>query len=197
MSLIPRSRTRAISSVLLLALLGACQELPHHPGRKVQILQQNGLEAANPSDVAVAPVEIEKEGVKVPDHLLREVIGDALVRRRYTPLAIEYVDSRVVDASYQSGTLGEDAVCRLIVHDWDERAWDTGRVLKVDLEMRMVDSRDPEGRVLWSARYPGQVDVTGAESHMTQDALYRHAIEQIAIELAGALPPRDTSPGRD
>ena len=60
-----------------------------------------------------------------------------------------------------------------------------------------VHHEDPEGRVLWSARYPGQVDVTGAESHMTQDALYRHAIEQIAIELAGALPPRDTSPGRD
>jgi len=162
----------------------------------VQILEQGSLEALNPADVAVAPLEIVPEGLRVPSDLLREVVCEALVKRRYSPLALDFVDSRVVDASYRPGSLGEDAVCQVVVHAWNEAKWETGRVIEADLELRLVDPRDPGGRPLWAARYPGSVDATSMENHVTEPVLYRWALSELVAELAGALPPRSTLPGR-
>lgn len=193
----PRTRTAVLAAAsLLLGLLAACQELPRHPGDKVQILEQGGLTALNPADIAVAPVEFAAEGIDAPERMLREVVAEALVKRRYSPLALDFVDSRVIDASYRYGTVGEEAVCQIVVHEWDERLWSTGRVLRVDVELRMIDPRDPTGRALWSARYPGQIDATPQESHITESAMYRWAVAEVAAELAGALPARRAEPGR-
>lgn len=190
------SRTRTVLLAATVLLLGACQELPRHPGDRVQILEQGDLTALNPADIAVAPVEYAVDGVRAPDRMLREVVAESLVKRRYSPLALDFVDSRVIDASYRYGTVGEEAVCQIVVHEWDERLWEDGRVLRVDVELRMVDPNDPTGRALWSARYPGQIDATPEESHVTESALYRWAVAQVAAELAGALPARVAEPGR-
>lgn len=196
----PRFRAPALLAALALGAVG-CQELPVHHGDKVQVLERGALEDRNPADVVVAPVELDAQlqeaGVRVPDQILREVISEALVKRHYSPLSLDFVDSRVVDASYRGGSLGEDAVCRIVVHRWDERLWETGRMLDVDVELRLQDAQDPSGGTLWSARFPGRIDATGEESHVTEAAMYRWAVSQVGAELAGALPPRTTAPGRD
>lgn len=182
-----------------------CQELPQHPGRKVQVLTEGGIETRSPADVAIAPVQLAREDIRAPERLLREVVAESLVKRRYSPLALDYVDSRVIDASYAGGAVGEDAVCELVVHEWDEGKWSSGLLIRFDVEMRMIDVRgagagegegQDEGRLLWAARYQGMVDATPESSHRTEAALYRWAIAQVALELAGALPPRDPVPGR-
>ena len=189
-------RTRTLVTAAL-AVFASCQGgLPHHRGDKVQILEIGSLEAANPADIAIAPIEYSQEGLRAPERMLRESFARALIKRRYSPLSIDFVDTRVIDASFTFGAVGEEAVWQTIVHDWNERDWSTGRILRVDLEVRMLDPQDPYGRPLWSARYPGLVDATPEQSHMTEEALFRWAVDQISLGIAGALPQRDTAPGR-
>lgn len=189
----------ALSSLLLLLAVGAvsCQELPKQRGRQVAVLVEGDLERLNPADVVVAPLELAEEGMVVPQLTLRRAIQEALVRRHYSPLGLDFVDSRVIEANYTMGSLGEEAVCLLVVHDWDERYWETGRILEVDLEMRLLDPALGSGPPLWAARFEGRVDVTGEQGRMTEPALYRYAVDEVARELASRLPVRQTVPGRD
>lgn len=192
----PMRPTAALVLPLLSVAAVACQQLPVQRGRDVQVLDEGGLAERNPAEVVVAPVELATPDLKVPDVALRSAFQDALVRRRYSPLALDFVDSRVIEASYPAGTLGEEAVCRILVHRWDERLWDTGRILDVDVELRMEDPADPDGRDLWAGRLAGRIDVTSEETRLTEPALYRYALEEVALELTSRLPMRTTAPGR-
>lgn len=194
MDLTPRPLQVALAFVVVAGL--ACQDLPQRRGNQVRIIQQGALEDLNPADVAVAPIQLMAEGLEVPELLLREAVQEALLRRRYSPLALDYVDSRVTEAGYTYGELGENAVCQILVHKWDERYWDTGRMLDVDLEMRMIDPRDPEGPALWVAQLPYLIDVTSEEQQFPGQSLYRHAVRAIATELVSPLPRRRTDVGR-
>ncbi len=182
----------------LVVLVGsACQELPTIPGDDVQVLQVGNLERLNPGDVVVAPVQFAIEGLDVPELQMRKAISEALASRRYSPLDLAFVDSRLVEASHTYGSLGEEAVCQLIVHQWSERLWTTGRALEIDVELRMIDPRTPEGPVLWAGRLDTRIDVTGEEGHMSPPQLYRLALARMADELVAPMPRRITRPGRE
>jgi len=185
--------------VACLALLvgAACQDLPTIPGDDVQVLQVGALESLNPGDVVVVPVQTAVEGMKVPELQLRKAVSGALASRRYSPLDLAFVDSRLVEASHAFGSLGEEAVCQIIVHKWSERLWTTGRALEVDVELRMIDPSTPDGPVLWAGRLPTRIDVTAEESTMNPQQLYRFAIAKMADELVAAMPRRVTRPGRE
>lgn len=182
---------------LVLLVGSACQDLPTIRGDDVQVLQVGALESLNPGDVVVAPVQITVDGTRVPEFQLRTAISEALASRRYSPLDLAFVDSRLVEASHAFGSLGEEAVCQIIVHKWSERLWSTGRALEVDVELRMIDPSSPDGPVLWAGRLPTRIDVTGEEEHMSPQALYRFAIAKLADELVAAMPRRMTRPGRE
>ncbi|MCA9002766.1 MAG: hypothetical protein KDB61_12640, partial [Planctomycetes bacterium] len=137
-----------LSSLALVAGLGltACQQLPKQLGRGVVVEAGSTLEQRNPSDVVVAPVQVDQAGMAVPTRALRESLVRGLVKRRYAPLSLDFVDEAgilggegVQEASYQPGTLNEEVVCQLIVHNWDQSLWDTRRAFKVDLELLMID----------------------------------------------------------
>ncbi|MEE8467914.1 MAG: hypothetical protein V3T22_05635 [Planctomycetota bacterium] len=182
---------------LVLLLGSACQDLPTIPGENVQVLQVGALESLNPSDVVVAPVQFAIDGLDVPELQLRKAISEALASRRYTPLDLAFVDSRLLEASHTFGSLGEEVVCQLVVHAWSERLWTTGRALEIELELRMIDPSNPDGPVLWAGRLDTRIDVTSEAGHMSPPALYRLAIARMADELVAPMPRRNTRPGRE
>jgi hypothetical protein len=179
----------------LVALTTACRDLPHTPGSGVVVIEQGRLAEVNPADVAVAPLHLGP-GIRAPTERLRSAIARGLPSRQYTPLALDFVDSRVLEASYSYGALGEEAVCQVTVHRWDERFWDTGQAIEVDIEMSMFDPGQPEGPALWTGRLTRTIDVTDMVRSTVEEQLYQRALERIAKELLAALPERDTRASR-
>ncbi|HPF13803.1 MAG TPA: hypothetical protein PLJ12_06015, partial [Planctomycetota bacterium] len=141
-------------------------------------------------------------GMAVPTRALRESLVRGLVKRRYAPLSLDFVDEAgilggegVQEASYQPGTLNEEVVCQLIVHNWDQSLWDTRRAFKVDLELLMIDPANPSGPPLWSGRLPGRFDYAEQQaSYATEGAYFRGAVDQLLAELLAVMPARVTRP---
>lgn len=185
----PRFWTPA--ACVLVALTAACRELPRTPGAGVVVLERGRLSEVNPADVAVAPLELAP-GVEAPAGRLRMAIARGLPSRQYTPLSLDFVDSRVLEASYSYGALGEEAVCQVTIHGWDERYWGTGHSIKIDMELGMFDPGQPDGPALWSGRLTRTIDVTDLMHSTVPEHLYQKAIERAARELLAALPERDT-----
>jgi hypothetical protein len=193
-------------AVTTLVTLSACalpERVPQRRGTEVAVLEGTGLSELNPSDVAVAPVIIymleanQQLRDAVPVLGLRQAMQRALVRRRYSPLALDFVDSRVVDASYTAGSVGEQAMCEVIVHAWSERYWKTDRVLDVDVEVRMLDPMaEAESLPLWAGRMKGEVEVNSITNYRAEARLREDILDEIALELLARMPARDTSPGQ-
>ncbi len=173
----------------------SCQELPRQTGTRVQILERGRIESVNPNDIAVVPLVLADENLRVPTEL-RAAFQRGLIKRRYTPLSLEYVDSSVIEATYDPGRLQEDAICEVTVHHWDSTLWDARTALFVDLEMRMIDPEDPDGPPLFAARLPGRFDF-GGESHRyaTDNARLSAACDHLVEEMLSVMPPRHTGPG--
>lgn len=183
--------------ILLLscAALGTgCRDLPRQEGRNVRVIEEGRLTEVNPGDVAVVPILLE-DGVQMPSERLRAFIAKGLPARAYAALSLEYVDSRVMEATYRPGTVGADAVCQITVFRWDETYWDTGQYIDFDIELRMIDPASP-GTPLWAGRLTDRVDVTEYNNSVIEAKLYDKALELVAEELLAALPARQTRPGR-
>lgn len=178
-------------SALLLGLGAGCETtVPHRTGSSVEILVDGAaLEQLNPVEVAVAPIVDDTPGKSVPSKVLREAFQTALVKRRYTPLSIEFVDSRVVDAVYDPGSLGEQAVLEVSVVRWDDQLLETHGAVIVDLEARMIDPQRPEGDPLWSGRVSHRME-TERSVASTQPRMLRAVCEEIAREMLSAMPAR-------
>ena len=182
----------SLIAAALTVIGSSCHELPKQPGRGVVVLQEGRLAELNPADVAVAPIEVVA-GVKAPLDRLRVAIAEGLPARQYTPLSLDFIDSRVVEATYSYGAGGEEAVCQVTVYAWDERYWDTGNSIEVDIELSLIDPSAPDGPTLWTGRLTRRIDVTEYQNTEIEAKLYEVAIEQVAHELLSALPSRGTS----
>ncbi|HIF41733.1 MAG TPA: hypothetical protein EYQ74_11620 [Planctomycetes bacterium] len=194
----------AVSALLALASCALPNEIPEQRGAQVAVLAGAGLEEMSPGDVAVAPVVIHMEDESqrhrdaVPQWGLRKAMQRALVRRRYSPLSLDFVDSTVVNASYAAGDVGEQAVCEIIVHDWSERYWATERRLDVDVEVRMVDPAAVAGSTpLWAARMDDVVRLGSITNYRSEEALRAAILNEIALELMARMPARNLTPGQN
>ncbi len=196
-------RTFVVLAPLVLAMGSlACQQLPMPLGQGVMVEPGQTLEARNPSDVVVAPVQVAVDGLLVPTEDLRRSIVRGLIKRRYAPLSLEFVDEAgrigaegVAEASYRPGTLNEEVVCQLIVHDWNSGLWETRRAFEVDLELRMIDASNPMGAPLWVGRLPGRFNYGDQETAFaTEGAHFRGALDQLVAELLAVMPARETRP---
>ncbi len=196
-----------ISFVSLLAsalFVTSCQPLPEQHGLEVEIMPvAGGLAAVNPNDVVVAPIEFAEEGLQAPEQLLRQAAVGSLIARRYAPLSLGFVDASIPDAlaggvlkaSYRPGSLGEDAVLRIIVHGWDTSLWDLRKALMVDLEFIMEDPGNG-GQELWHARLKQRFDFEKqARTAATESALLSAATRVVTDEICSQLPPRVVLPG--
>ncbi len=192
--------------LFLLLALGAstlwttgCQTRPRIVGAAVKVQPEGRLASVNPSDIAIAPVEVVTPSVEVPTEALRRSAGGFLPRKRYSPLRIENVDNTLVGtepASYRAGSLREDAVLELTVHAWDASLWGVRRTLTVDVEARFVEPGRTTGAPLWTGRLSQRFDFTGLERGASDNGtLLQLACDQIIAELLAPLPARDIAVG--
>ena len=186
----------------------ACRSLPDPKGDEVQVLYEGALEEASPVDVVVAPVENRSGDPDVPGDLLRESFQRALVKRRYSPLALEFVEQAieevevpsgdgegvVTEASYRPGSLGEDAVLRVIVHEWDDSLLDTHGIVDARIDAYMLDGAG--GPELWGGRVVKRVNLTQYRTRAATDrALLAFGCDEMAEEVLAAMPARTPRPG--
>jgi hypothetical protein len=179
----------------LVCLATACNSLPHPPGENVTTQKGNALEQHSPIEVAIAPINDSSGNTALPRNELRSAFQGALLRRRYTPIALSLVDSKVVNAAYKPGALDEQAVLLLDVQRWDTHLWESRSVIEVTIRARVVAPDNPSGE-LWSGVLEKRCDFGEVqEQYATEAALRRYACEQIANELLEAMPARQPVPG--
>lgn len=172
----------------------ACNTMPKRPDENVTAAKGSTLEQKSPIDVAVAPIGDSSGNAELPRAELRSAFQAALVGRRYSPIALDLVDSKVVNASYRPGALEEQAVLLIDVERWDTHLWSTHNVIETTIRARMVDPANPAGE-LWSGRLDKRFDFTDVqEQYTTEGALRKHACLAIAAELLGAMPARQATP---
>jgi len=180
----------------LVLLLAGCQGLPPVQGDSVHAKPSATLSETSPLEVVVAPIQ-NHAGSGVPVAMLRESFQKTLVQRRYSPLALPYVDRQVQNAAYRPGSLDEHAVLELTVEGWNATLWSAQNALEVKIQARLVDARNPGGSDLWTGKVDRRVDF-GAQRqrYPSEELLLRQACHDIAGELLAALPMRDPSPAR-
>ena len=179
----------SLPSLLIAAALGAgCQGLPQVPGRHVQELYRGGLESVQPADVVVAPVNDQSPGCTAPLAALRSAFQNALIKRRSSPLALDYVDRRVVEAAYTVGALQEDAVLQVTVREWDMSRWDTHGEVQVEVEAWMIAANGAE---LWGGKLSRKLDLSNEREHFpTHVEAFTRGCTRVADELLKVMPAR-------
>ncbi|MFT4538847.1 MAG: hypothetical protein ACI841_003389 [Planctomycetota bacterium] len=198
-SAIARARTLASFLALSACVAVGCQQIPHRYGRNVVVLPSGGLPDASPSDIVVAPVIIADASNMgdVPEEALRAAFQRFLPLRRYTPLALDYVDERAVEASYTHGACDEEAVIEIVIHRWDDTFWDSRGTIDAVVEARFVDATGTYSQPLWAGRLEQVMNAGGSrESHSSSDRLISAVCDEVARELLEDLPARKVEPGR-
>lgn len=170
----------------------ACTQLPKPPADgEVRSSGSALLEARSPMEVVVAPIQGD---ASVPGDELRQGFQQALIARRYSPLALRQVDKKVVEAGYKGGSLAEQAVFETKVARFDTSLFDTNGAITVAMTMRMVDAAD--GTVLWTGTVERRFDCSShKDQYATSNARLRAACEYITSEVLEALPARNPVPG--
>jgi len=191
-----RPWTRHAAATLLgglgLALAAACHTLPEPPGFYVDVIHKGTLEEVQPVDVVVLPIVDDSGLGEVPAKELREAFYTTLPRRRYTPISLDYVDRRVVEASYGPGMLQEDAALKVVVREWDLSRWESQNRLTVEVEAWMLGQG---GEELWGGRLHKTFDLRQErERHETSYQAFRLACQLIAEDLLEVMPARSPKP---
>jgi len=154
----------------------------------------------NPAEVAVLPV-LDKTGIPnvqrfLPD--LRRAFYRRLMERRYTPLALGYVD-RVLRTQSGGpvplvknllGKFGEDALLLVTVNSWSERMLRADRRIRASLEIHLVSSRS--GREVWGGTVDTEIKVPGHGMPSPDEIplLRREALDILAGKALALLPKR-------
>jgi hypothetical protein len=193
----PRAlETTLIRSTALLVLstlaLAACADVPKPKGSAVRSSDPACIAEVSPLEIAVAPV-VNAAGRDVPQQDLRVAFHRALVERRYSPLALEYVDRKVVDAAYTPGAAEESATMTITIEKWDASLWATHGAVTAKMSVQIVDPKG--GAVLWSGTTDRRFDFPDVRENLsTERARIQYACNQIASEILTRLPSRTARP---
>jgi TolB-like protein len=177
----------AAAFCLCFAACHAPAPVPHGKG-----VDQHGLTKLiekNPVDVAVAPIQ-NQAGKDVPVKDLRECFQKGLVTRRYSPLALAYVDRNTTEAGYKAGASKEQAVLEIKVESFDTSVWKTRNAITARIQVRMLDAAN--GEELWSGRIDQRYEFgTSLDALPTETMRMHKACDTITNELLAALPARN------
>ena len=187
-------RIQALSSACVCALVllaSGCQSGAKPPrGYDNTGLKTGRLMEVNPTDIVVLPIS-NMTGKELPLGEMREQFQAGLVRLRYSPLSLDYVDqNRPVDASYIPGQLAEEAAFKVTITSWDDSRWETHSRLIIDAEVHILDAA--VGESLWGGQVSRRVDVPmdipGSALNRT---LMARAVETFVGDVLASVPPRD------
>lgn len=190
--------SRFIVPVLFAFVSIACHQLPPRRGADVQTSSPAALSAADPIEIVLAPVVDARtqkgREMELPVKSLRAAFQEGLVQRRYSPLSLDLVDTKVVNANYRAGALEEEAILTLTVERWDTSLWTVRNSITVSMSASLTA---PSGAVLWSGRLEDKrMDFADVKDQFTTEtALIRHACGKLSTEVLAALPSRSPKPG--
>jgi hypothetical protein len=181
-----RARLFLVASLLF---AGACQTTAPTPQHATDKLPSAGLAAAQPADVAVAPIQDETGRAvgDVPLEAVRQAIYTGLVDRLYSPVSLDYVDRQWTEASF-GGAGAADAVLEIAITKWDTTHVAQRGVVLARAVGTLVDAKNPEGQPLWAVGITRRLDLGGPDP--TGDWRTR-AAGMLAAELLAELPLRD------
>jgi len=158
----------------------------------------DALRVANPADVAVLdptfdagePLSRADRPSAVPLERFRQATYRELLKRRYSPLALDYVDRAWRGASASSGEkgmCGEDAYLRVSVNRFEVSAREPQ--VRIAADFFLHDGKT--GTMLWSAKADRRIDLK-VESEVVRDPalLRRTAVERFVESALQGLPAR-------
>jgi hypothetical protein len=188
----PVTRVHLLASLALLSLWGAACQSPKLPPREIGLVSR-GIERVQPRDIVVLPLSNETGRTDLPLVEMRRAFYRGLVTRRYSPLALDYVDARIggaaVPASYAPGQLDEGGVLRIALESWDDSRWDGRSRLTIGARVELVGEN---GAVLWGGQTLVEVDMILEEGAFpTESAKLRGATQRFAEKILLSLPARD------
>jgi hypothetical protein len=178
--------TLSIASLLLLST--ACKTTPTPVGIGTRSEGAVKIMERAPIDIAVLPV-VNNAGKNVPVKLVRGSFQQGLVERHYSPLALDYVDRNITEASYKPGASQEQAVCTIEITRWDTSLWETHNALQIDLVVRIVDA--VSGSELWKGTVNKRFDLGPEIDNLpTETQRMQRASDILAAEVLQKLPVR-------
>jgi len=176
-----------------------CRLYSSYPNR-LDLKAAADLSRENPAEVAVLPVVDKTGNPNVQRFLpeLRRAFYRALMDRRYTPLALSYVDSVLRTLSTGPvpllkdlrGKFGEDALLLVTVNSWNEKLLRVDRRIRAALEVHLVSSRT--GREVWGGTVNLEIRVPGHGMPSPDEIplLRREAMAILASKVLAKLPRR-------
>jgi hypothetical protein len=189
----PRRSLRLVVPVLIAALAAACTTPPPlPPGADNPGLSARGLKEVNPLDVAVLKVENQTGRSGLPLETMRQQFHAGLVERHYSPLALDYVDGRAVEAGYQPGASEENALLKVVVTGWDDRNWKTHARLVIDADVWLLDaSRPMSEQALWGGHVSRTMEMGRVRDIVVGDRqLLDRTVADFVTEVLASLPAR-------
>ena len=184
-----RTLTLALTAVLATAACANTNKPPR--GYDNESLVTGRLAEVNPVDVVVLPIENLTERTDLPLEAMRADFHTGLVKRRYSPLGIEYVDARVIEAAYQPGALQENAVFQVSILEWDDHLLESHGRLEVTALVHLLDAENGSGEALWGGTVTRKIDVNLERATSTGGKLELRATGKFVEDVLASLPPRD------
>ncbi len=185
------ARTLIIALTAVLATT-SCETTNKPPrGHDNESLVSGRLAQVNPRDIVVLSIENETGRSDLPLEALRTGFHAGLVKRRYSPLSLEYVDTRVVEAAYQPGAMQEQGVFQVSILGWDDQTFDTHGRLDVTARVHLLDAQGSSGEVLWGGTVTRRIDVNLERVTTPGRNLATLAAERFVDDVLASLPPRD------
>lgn len=185
--------TLCLAATLSLGTLSSCGPTRPPRGLDNPNLVVGPLATVNPLDIVVLPITNNTGRDNLPVDEIRKSFHAGLVRQRYSPLSLTYVDERVVDAAYAPGTLQEQAILQVIIHEWDDTQWSSRQRLRIAGEVYLLDARNPDPRQpLWGGKVDRRVDLFQDSPGLSSTSVaISHAVQRFAGDVLASLPPRD------
>jgi hypothetical protein len=182
----------------LVSLASACNTTPVQPERPPEPRGAvERLQELQPVDIAVAKIRDQTDVQDVPRELFRNAFVTALIERRYSPLAPDYVDANMMEAAFK-GTPPPDALLVVSVLRWNSKhLYSTGRV-HAAADVVLFEGADTTGRVLWQMTLEDEIDMrTNGRLPAPSDDMIPRAVTEFAREAFRSLPMRDPVAARD
>lgn len=184
---------------LFLAALGSIGWLaacgPTRPPRGLDNpnLIVGSLSQVNPLDIVVLPIKNTTGREGLPLAQLRQSFCSGMVRQKYSPLALDFVDARVVEAAYKPGDMQEQAILQVSINTWDDSQWHSMSRLHIEAEIYLLDSKNPDPRQpLWGGKVDRRIDLARELPTLPNlNAAMNLAIEQFTSNVLASLPPRN------
>jgi len=194
-----RRQSRTLCSLALLALAAGCASAPKlPPGADNPGLAANeALKETNPLDVAVLKVENRTQRSNLPLESMRKYFHAGLVERHYSPLALQFVDSKykggtAAEASYAPGDSEEQAVLKIVLTGWDDRLWKSHARLIVDADVWLIDAQRTAGaEPLWGGHVSRTMEMARLREFTAGDGpLLERTMQDFAEQVLASLPAR-------